>query len=153
MYRLLEIVYTDKESVAIYPTQGQEPYASKDDLISAYEIKLGQAMKAPTYKAALLIAFDSVGNIYAEEYHTKDDSVALSPRLLWVQTDKQGVETADQSKENSMEELEADRHIKKGSAMATNSDIDSIMLFDIDGKKVSRNEYWYRYTYESEQQS
>ena len=140
MYRLLEIVYSDKESAAIY-----DGYNNETELMADYETKLGQDMKSDAFKAALLVAFDSTGNIYADAYTNKDAEVVLSPRLVWVQTTEQG-ETADQSKRASITDLEAEQHIKKGAAMRTNSGINSILLIGIPGTGVGKVEFWARPT-------
>jgi len=143
MYRLLEITYTnDKESVALYPTEGQEPFQNETELIAEYETKLGGAIDADTYKAELLVAFDHTGKIYAQEYHTKDTSIVLSPRLVTVEA-KQTGEVANQSKKDSELALEAAHHKKKGADMKDKS-IKAVLLMDIANNAISKNEYWVR---------
>lgn len=138
MLRLLEITYTnDKESAALY-----DNYADKTALSAAFDTKLGQAIKSDAYKAELLVAFAQTGQIIDQAYHTKDDSIALSPRLVSViVTD--GAETADQKKENTLLDLEGDFYTKRGTAKA-DSDVDAITLIGIDGKSVIINDYWAR---------
>jgi hypothetical protein len=143
MYRLLEITYTnDKESVALYPTEGQESFQNETELIAEYETKLGGAIDTDTYKAELLVAFDHTGKIYAQEYHTKDASIVLSPRLVTVEATQTG-EVADQSKKDSELKLEAAHHNKKGADMKDKS-IKAVLLMDIANNTVSKNEYWVR---------
>ena len=143
MYRLLEITYTnDKESVALYPTEGQEPFQNETELVAEYESKLGAAIDADTYKAELIVAFDHTGKIYAQEYHTKDTSIVLSPRLITVEA-KQTGEVADQSKKDSELKLEAAHHKKKGADMKDQS-IKAVLLMDIANNAVGKNEYWVR---------
>ena len=136
MYRLLEVTYTDKETAALY-----DNFADETALTAELDTKMGAAIKAEAYKAELLIAFDSTGRIYAQGYHSKDDTT-ISPRLVWVTTDSNG-ESANQSKETSMEALKGDFYSKRGSAKK-NADIKSILLMGIDGKNVMINDLWSR---------
>lgn len=137
MYRLLEVTLTDKESVAIYDT-----YADKTAMLADFETKTGQAMKADAYHAELLVAFDSVGNIYNQKLICKSEEYTLSPRMVWVQI-KSGTESADQGKKADANTLEADYHIKKGSAMADNT-ISQIYIMGFDGKEISISDFWMR---------
>lgn len=144
MFRLLEVVYTNnKESVALYPTEGQEPFANETELMAEFETKLGADMKAEAYKVAYLLAFDHTGKIYGQEYHTKDDTIVLSPRLIKITASKTQGEKADQSKKDNMDALEADYHSQKGSAMK-NEDILAILQMGFNGKSVGINDYWVR---------
>ena len=61
---------------------------------------------------------------------------------MWVSV-SDGVESADQSKKTSIDELNADFYIKRGSAKK-NVDISTIAILGIDGKAVIINDYWYR---------
>lgn len=137
MYRLLEVTLTDKESVAIYDT-----YADKTAMLADFETKTGQAMKADAFHAELLVAFDSVGNIYNQTVISKGEEYSLSPRMLWVQT-KNGEETVEHSKKADANTLEADYHIKKGSAMADNT-ISQIYIMGFDGEEISISNFWMR---------
>ena len=137
MYRLLEVTLTDKESPAIY-----DAYADKTAMMADFETKTGQAMKADAFHAELLVAFDSVGNIYNQKLISKGEEYTLSPRMVFVQT-KNGTETADQAKKADANTLEADYHIKKGSAMADNT-ISQIFIMGFDGKEISINDFWMR---------
>jgi hypothetical protein len=140
MLRLLEITYTnDKESVSLY-----DNYADETALSAAFDTKLGQAIKADAYKAELLVAFAQTGQILAQSYHTKDDTIELSPRLVWVNVSN-GTETADQKKESTLLDLEGDFYAKRGAAKADDS-IDAITLIGVDGKSVIVNDYWSRPT-------
>lgn len=143
MYRLLEVTYTNgKESPALYPTDEQAPFASETELMAEYETKLGAAMKADAYKVEYLLAFDHTGKIYGQEYHTKDDTIALNPRLIKVTATKTG-ETAEQNKKDNLTILEGDYHSSKGSAMK-NSSVLAILNMGFNGKDISINDYWGR---------
>ena len=145
MFYLLEATYTNnKESAALYPVEGAEPFANETELTAEFDTKMGAAVKADAFKAELLVAFDSTGKVYAQGYHSKDESVSLSPRLVWVTTDNNG-ETANQSKANSMTVLEGDFYSKRGAAKK-NADVKAIMLMGITGKAISYNctDYWAR---------
>ena len=147
MLRLLEITLTNgKESVALYPAEGSEPYADGVALMSDFETKIGQAMKADAYKAEFLLAFDNDGHIYGQKYISKGEEYTLSPRLIWAQT-KNSIESADQSKKDDTTILEADYHIKKGSAMADTT-ISKILLIGFDGVQTPIIDYWKRPTEE-----
>ena len=137
MYRLLEVTLTDKESPAIY-----DSYADKTAMLADFETKTGQAMKADAFHAELLVAFDSVGNIYNQKLISKGEEYTLSPRMIFVQT-KNGTETADQAKKADVNTLEADYHIKKGSAMADNT-ISQIYIMGFDGEEISISDFWMR---------
>ena len=137
MLYLLEATYTDKETQALYDT-----YADETALVGAVETKLGQAMKSDTIKAEWLVAFDSAGRIIVQKYHTKDDSVKLSNRLVWITTDSEG-EHANLQKYDTPLEAEANYHLKRGSAME-NADVKSILTMIIDGSLVMVKEFWSR---------
>lgn len=137
MLRLLEVTLTDKETAAIY-----DNYVDETALTADFDTKMGQAMKADTYKAELLVAFDHTGKIYAQGYNSKGDEYTLSPRLVWVTVTAQG-ESADQSKKDDMNTLEADFYIKRGSAKK-NNDVLAILNIGINGKSVVINDYWVR---------
>lgn len=137
MYILLEATYTDKESVAIYTN-----FATENDILAEYETKLGQAMKAEAYKGEMLIAFDHTGKILAQGSTFKEE-VSFSPRLIWVQSTAQGEGEPNQSKKTDSNELIADYHIKKGSAMK-NSDIKAILLLGLENTSVVINDYYVR---------
>jgi hypothetical protein len=137
MYILLEATYTDKESIALYTN-----FATKNDILAEYETKLGQAMKAEAYKGELLIAFEHTGKILAQGSTFKDE-VTFSPRLVWVQSTAQGESDPDQSKKADRNILEADYHIKKGSAMK-NSDVKGLLLLGIDNTSIVINDYYVR---------
>lgn len=138
MLRLLEITYSnDKETPALY-----DSFADETALTAEFDTKLGQAMKSDAVKAELLVAFAQTGQIIAQGYVSHDDTVSLSPRLVWVSV-SDGVESADQSKKTNVEELSADFYIKRGSAKK-NKDIDAITILGVDGKSVTINDYWSR---------
>ena len=138
MFRLLEVTYSNnKETPALY-----DDFADETALTAEFDTKMGAAMKAEAYKAELLVAFDSTGRIYAQGYHSKDDSVSLSPRLVWVTVDSNG-EISEQTKENDLNALEADKFSKRGSAKKK-ADVKAILLLGIDGKGVYSNDYWAR---------
>lgn len=145
MLYLLEATYTDKESQALYDT-----YTDEIALLGAVETKLGQAMKASTEKAELLIAFDSGGRIIKSAYHTKDQEISLSLRLVWITTDSEG-EHANMQKYDTSLEAEANYHLKRGSAMG-NADVKSILTMIVSGNAVSLNELWARPVEEVEPQ-
>ena len=137
MLYLLEVTYTDKESQALYDT-----YTDEIALMGAVETKLGQAMKAEAMKAELLVAFDSMGKILAQQFHTKDDSIKLSNRLVWITTNSNG-ESANMQKYDTALEAEANYHLKHGSAMG-NTDVNAILAMVVEGSFVTLNEYWAR---------
>ena len=137
MFYLLEATYTDKESQALYDT-----YDNEITLVSALETKLGQAMKSEALKAELLIAFDSTGKVIRQAYHTKDESIALSPRLVWVTSDDNG-EDANMQKYGTTLEAEANYHLKLGAAMG-NSDVKAILAMVTNGNAITPKEYWVR---------
>lgn len=147
MLRLLEITYSnDKESAALY-----DGFVDVTALTADFDTKIGAAMKAEAYKAEMLVAFDEKGKIYAQGYDSKDDTVTLSPRLVWVTADNSG-ESANQTKENDLNSLKADMYTKRGSAKK-NADVKSIALIGIDGKGyVAFSEYWSRPIVEPEPQ-
>lgn len=137
MYRLLEVTLTDKESVAIY-----DNFVDEIAMLANFETKLGQAMKSDACHAELIVAFDSVGNIYNQKLICKGEEYTLSPRMVWVQI-KDGTESADQGKKADANTLEADYHIKKGSAMADNT-ISQIYIMGFDGEEISISDFWMR---------
>lgn len=137
MFRLLEITLTDKETSAIY-----DNFADETALTAEFDTKMGAAIKADAYKAELLIAFDNTGKIYAQGFTSKGDEYTLSPRLIWVTATNEG-ETANQSKKDSVEILEADFYSKRGSAKK-NADVLAILNLGVDGKSVVINDYWVR---------
>lgn len=143
MLYLFEVTYTNnKESVALYPTSGQEPFADETALTAEFDTKMGAAMKADAYKAELLVAFDHTGHIFAQGYDSKDEEVSLSPRHIWVQADSNG-ETANQASKVDLRTLEADIYSKRGSAKK-NTDIKAILNLGVDGKSVVINDYFVR---------
>lgn len=135
MYILYESTYTDKESVSLYTN-----YTTENDLLADFETKLGQAMKAEAYKGEVLIAFDHTGRIYATGSDFKDEETTFSPRLIWVESTAEGESQPNQSKKTDLKTLEADYHVKKGSAMK-NADIRGILLIGLDGTSVVINDY------------
>ena len=135
MFYLVEVSYTDKESQALYSN-----YENENDLLGAVETKLGQAMKSEATKAEYLLAFDQTGKIFAEEHHTKDTSIVLSDRLIWVTADSNG-ETPNMQKYDSALETEANYHLKRGSAM-NNSDVQAILAMTINAAGVVLNSYY-----------
>ena len=137
MLYLLEATYTDKESQALYDT-----YTDEIALTAAIETKLGQSMKAEAYKAELLIGFDSTGRIIKSAYHTKDENISLSLRLVWITTDNEG-EHANMQKYDTSLEAEANYHLKRGSAME-NVNVKSILTMIVSGNAVGLNEFWAR---------
>ena len=141
MYILLEATITDKESVALYHKNGDKEY-TEHEVLAEFETKLGQAMKAEAYKGELLIAFEHTGKIIKQASVIKDN-VSFSPRLVWVQSTAQGEGEPDQSKKADRNILEADYHIKKGTAMK-NSDVKGLLLLGIDNTNIVINDYYVR---------
>lgn len=143
MFYLLEATYTNnKESVALYPVEGAEPFANETELTAEFDTKMGAAIKAEAFKAELLVAFDHTGKIYSQGYHTKDSEIALSPRLVSVKATEEG-ETANQYKETDMNILEGDFYSKRGAAKK-DENVKAIMLMGINGKSVTVDDYWVR---------
>lgn len=146
MYRLLEVTYTnDKETAAIY-----DNFADETALTAEFDTKMGQAIRAEAYKAELLVAFDETGRVYAQGFDSKDDTITLSPRLVWVSNDNDG-ETANQKKCNDMNDLKAEFYIKRGSAKK-NADTKAFALVGVNGQKVVITDYWARPVEEVEPQ-
>ena len=135
MYILYESIYTDKESVGIYTN-----FETENDLLAEFETKYGQDMKAEAYKGVFILAFDHTGRIYKTGVDFKEEGITFSPRLLWVESTAEGEGQPNQSKKTDSKELEADYHIKKGSAMK-NTDILGILLLGLDGVNVAINDY------------
>lgn len=137
MLYLLEATYTDKESQALY-----DNFADETALLGAFETKLGQAMKSESIKAEMLIAFASDGKILANEYHSKDNEIELSPRLVWITTDSEG-ENANMQKYSTLLEAEANFHLKRGTALG-NADVKSILTMTTNSMNVNHKEFWAR---------
>lgn len=137
MFYLLEAKYTDKESQSLYSN-----YTTETELVGAVETKLGQQMKDSGCKVELLVAFDHTGKIYKQVYHTKDDSITLSTRLVWILVDSEG-EHPNMQKYDTTLESEAYYHIRRGDAMG-NSDVKAILTMLIGRAGVNMDEYWVR---------
>jgi hypothetical protein len=136
---LLEAKYTTEEKQALY-----SDYETETELISAVETKLGQQMKDNGCKVELLIAFDGVGNILAQHYHTKDETIELSNRLVWVTTDSQG-EHPQMQKYDTADEAESYYHIRRGEAMDNeHTDVKTFFRMIINGSYVGLHDYWMR---------
>lgn len=143
MYRLLEITYTnDRENVAIYPTEGQTPFADITALTAEFDTKMGAAMKADAYKAECLVAFDNTGRIYEQGCIIKEDGITLSPRLVWVTADANG-ETANQKACADATEVKADMYTKRGAAKKNESVLAILNLGIVDGG-IMLDDYWSR---------
>lgn len=137
MFYLLEAKYTDKESQALYSN-----YATETELVGAVETKLGQQMKDNGCKVELLVAFDHTGKIYKQAYHTKDDSIVLGNRLVWIPADAEG-EHPNMQKYDTELEAESYYHVRRGEAMS-NTNIKSILTMLVNSTFVKMNEYWVR---------
>lgn len=143
MLYLLEITYTDKETPAIYPTEGQEPFADELALSAEFDTKLGQAMKAQAYKGEVLVAFDSTGKIIDSAFHYKDNVEApISDRLVTVTKTEDG-ETVTPKKENSLTEMQGDAYVKRGAAKK-NADVLAILNLGVTSGAIVVNDYWER---------
>ena len=135
---LLEITYTDKESVAIY-----DNFADELALSAEFDTKLGAAMKADAYKGEVLVAFDNTGKIIDSAFHYKDDvAVSISDRLVWV-TNTNGTESQNQKKCNSLNELEGDAYSKRGAAKK-NTNVSAHLNLGVTGSAIVLNDYWER---------
>lgn len=137
MFYLLEAKYTDKESQSLYSN-----YTTETELVGALETKLGQQMKDNGCKVELLIAFDQTGKIFNQAYHTKDDSIELSSRLVWIPVDSEG-EHPNMQKYDTALEAEAYYHIRRGDAMG-NADVKAILTMLVGSTGVDMDEYWVR---------
>lgn len=145
MLYLLEITYTDKESVAIYPAEGQEPFVDELAVSAEFDTKLGAAMKSSSYKGEILIAFDSTGKIIDSAFHYKDNVEApISDRLIWV-TDTNEIETQNQKKCNSLNELEGEAYSKRGAAKR-NANVSAHLNLGVTSGAIVLNDYWVRPT-------
>lgn len=138
MFYLLEAKYTDKESQALYSN-----FTTETELMSALETKLGQQMKDNACKAELLIAFNGTGHIYAQQYHSKDDSIKLSNRLVWITVDAEG-EHPNMQKYDTKVEAEAYYHIRRGDAMSPDSNVNAILTMIVNESYVGLKQYWSR---------
>lgn len=141
MYILLEATITDKESVALYHKNKDKEY-TEHDILAEFETKLGQAMKASSYKGELLIAFEHTGRILKQESVFKED-VTFSKRLVKVQSTAEGESEPEQNKKTDLNTLLADYHIAKGSAMK-NPDVKGLLLMCIDNTSIVINDYYVR---------
>lgn len=142
MYRLFESVFTNnKESVAIYPTEGQEPFADEVALMAEYKSKLGADMDADAYKAGFLFAFDDNGTIYGAKNFFKEDAT-LAYRLITVTTEN-GVTTPNQTSCTDIMDVEAEMYKKQGAAMKK-STVSAILTIGTNGGDIIFNENWVR---------
>ncbi len=135
---LLEITYTDKESVAIY-----NDFADELALSAEFDTKLGAAMKAQAYLGEVLVAFDSTGKIIDSAFHYKENvEASISDRLIWV-TNTNGVETQNQKKCDSLTELQGEAYSKRGAAKK-NADVLAILNLGVTSGAIVVNDYWER---------
>ena len=133
MYILLELTYTDKESQALYTS-----YTSETEILGEVETKLGQAMKSDAIHAEYLIAIDHTGRSIAQKYYNDDPEFSFSPRLIWVTSDAEG-EHPNMQKYESVQEAEANYHLKRGGAI---KDVNVLAILTmIVGGMI---EYWVR---------
>ena len=138
MLYLLEITYTDKESVAIY-----HDFADELALSAEFDTKLGAAMKSAAYKGEILVAFDQTGKIIDNAFHYKEDAHAeIKDRLIWV-TDSEGVETSNQKACADLNELQGDAYSKRGAAKK-NAAVSSILTLGVTSGAIILNDYWKR---------
>lgn len=142
MYRLFESVYSNnKESVAVYPTEGQEPFTDEIALMAEYKSKLGADMDADAYRAGFLFAFDDNGKIYGAKCFFKE-AVTLAYRLITVTTEN-GVATANQTPCTDIMDVEAEMYKKQGAAMKK-STVSAILTIGTNGGDIIFNENWVR---------
>lgn len=142
MYRLFESVYTNnKESVAIYPTEGQESFADEVALMAEYKSKLGADMDAEAYKAGFLFAFDDNGKIYGAKSFFKE-AATLAYRLITVTTEN-GVATPNQTPCTDIMDVEAEMYKKQGAAMKKDT-VSAILTIGTNGGDIIFNENWVR---------
>ena len=140
---LLELSYTDKESQALYPAEGQEPYADELALSATFDIKLGQAMKSDAYKGEVLVAFDSTGKIIDSAFHYKDNVEApISDRLVTITKTASG-ESPSLKKETSLNALEGDAYERRGNAKNDPTKL-AILNLGVTGSTIVLNDYWSR---------
>lgn len=135
-FYLLEVTYTGgKEVPALYPTEGQTPYADEVALTADIDTKLGQAMDAEAYKAEYLLGFDSAGNIIDERYHFKDAEINFSPRVVKVTVKDSTGEVAEQNKATSLLSAQATFYKNRGAAKK-NADVKSLAQLIVAGSTV-----------------
>lgn len=138
MLYLLEITYTDRESIAIY-----NDFADELELSAEFDTKIGQAMKADAFLGEVLVAFDSTGRIIDSAFHYKDGVEApISDRLVTV-TRTAVEETFDQKRENDLNDLQGDAYIKRGAAKK-NANVLAILNLGVTSGAVVLDEYWAR---------
>lgn len=138
MLYLLEITYTDKESVAIY-----NDFADELSLSAEFDIKLGAAMKAQAYNGEVLVAFDSTGKIINSAFHYKDGVEApISDRLVTVK-DTSGTETFNQKKVTDLNEMQGEAYSQRGAAKK-NENVLAILNLGVTSGAIVVNDYWAR---------
>lgn len=138
MLYLLEITYTDKESVAIY-----NDFVDELALSAQFDKKIGTAMKAQAYLGEVLVAFDSTGKIIDSVFHYKDNvEAAISDRLIWVKNTN-GTETFTQKKCDSLTELQGEAYSQRGAAK-DNADVLAILNLGVTSGAIVVNDYWER---------
>ena len=143
MLYLLEITYTDKESVAVYPREGDEPFADELALSAEFDSKLGAAMKAQAYLGEVLVAFDSTGKIIDSAFHYKDNVEApISDRLLWIKN-VDGAEEWNQKKCTNLTEMQGEAYSQRGAAKK-NEDVLAILNLGVTSGAIVINDYWTR---------
>ena len=143
MLYLLEITYTDKESVAVYPREGDEPFADELALSAEFDSKLGAAMKAQAYLGEVLVAFDSTGKIIDSAFHYKDNVEApISDRLLWIKN-VDGTEEWKQKKCTDLNEMQGEAYSQRGAAKK-NADVLAILNLGVTSGAIVINDYWER---------
>ena len=138
MLYLLEITYTDKESVAIY-----DNFADELALSAEFDTKLGQAMKADAYLGEVLVAFDDTGKIIDSAFHYKDNVEApISNRLVTVTRTAEG-ETFNQKAEATINDMQGDAYVKRGAAKKNENTL-AILNLGITSGAILVNDYWAR---------
>lgn len=135
---LLEITYTDKESVAIY-----NDFADELALSAEFDTKLGASMKADAFLGEVLVAFDSTGKIIDSAFHYKDNVEApISNRLVTVTRTAEG-ETFNQKAEATINDMQGDAYVKRGAAKKNENTL-AILNLGITSGAIVVNDYWAR---------
>lgn len=139
MYILFMLTHNGtKETQSYYKN-----YATENDTLADYEIKLGQAMKDSNTKAISLIAFEHTGKVFAQGSDYKDGSVKFGLRYIRVSSTSSGEEDPVISTRNTFRDMEADYLVEKGQARKDTS-LKGKLFLGFDNGNVVLNDYFVR---------
>lgn len=136
MYILFMVTHNGtKETQSFY-----NKYATENDILSDYEIKLGQNMKSEDIKAISLIAFEHTGKIIAQGSDYKDDTIKFVLRYIRVKSTAQGEQDPVVSTRETERDMKADYLVEKGNARKDASILGELFL-GYDNGNVVLNDY------------